>query len=509
MDTDYLIVGSGLSALVFAALSAKSGRKVIILEAHQYPGGFGHTFPIGKHYKFNAQLHYVWNCGEGDSVNQVLKKLQLEQKVTFESFDPQGFDHMRMPGYQLDIPYDSELLLTRLNVLFPKHVKQCRAFIDEVRRTADGLALLSSDKRLISIFKNLEQAATAYRNIKFTLQQMFDKHQLPLEAQTLLALQWPDFLLPPNQLSFCAWVLLFTGYQRGAYYPTHHFEHVINSLVDTIKDNGGEIIYQTQVDKFILEDGRVIAVEAADLTNNERVRYAAKCTICNMDPKKAAHLIGIEKFSLKLRSQLNYDYSASNFMAYSAVKGIDLRDYGFGKWNIFHTSHKDLNQAFDSMYHNHDYSAPSFAMSTPDFLTQDSSDRPDGQQVIEFVTVADYQYFKDLKNRDPRAYRQKKRAIFDAIINTVEAHYVPNFRDFLSYKCTGSPTTNEDFCWCPKGNSYGSAMTPSNFNLWRLNHNSSLKGFYFCNASAGYAGFAGTFWTGAKLYQHLSGEHIL
>ncbi|MGP1782728.1 NAD(P)-binding protein, partial [Shewanella frigidimarina] len=47
MDADYLIVGSGLSALVFGALSAKSGSKVLMLEAHQYPGGFGHTFPMG------------------------------------------------------------------------------------------------------------------------------------------------------------------------------------------------------------------------------------------------------------------------------------------------------------------------------------------------------------------------------------------------------------------------------------------------------------------------------
>ncbi len=32
MKTDYLIVGSGLSALVFAALMAKSGKKVQVLK---------------------------------------------------------------------------------------------------------------------------------------------------------------------------------------------------------------------------------------------------------------------------------------------------------------------------------------------------------------------------------------------------------------------------------------------------------------------------------------------
>jgi hypothetical protein len=45
--------------------------------------------------------------------------------------------------------------------------------------------------------------------------------------------------------------------------------------------------------------------------------------------------------------------------------------------------------------------------------------------------------------------------------------------------------------------------------LGRLNYHSSLKNLYFCNASSGYPGFAATFWTGALLYQTLSGDLIL
>ena len=41
MKTDYLIVGSGLSALVFGALMANSGKTVQVLEAHEHAGGFG------------------------------------------------------------------------------------------------------------------------------------------------------------------------------------------------------------------------------------------------------------------------------------------------------------------------------------------------------------------------------------------------------------------------------------------------------------------------------------
>jgi hypothetical protein len=72
-----------------------------------------------------------------------------------------------------------------------------------------------------------------------------------------------------------------------------------------------------------------------------------------------------------------------------------------------------------------------------------------------------------------------------------------------------SPTTNERFCWCPNGNSYGSSLTPRNMGLGRLNHETSLHHFYFCNASSGYPVFAPTIWTGALLYQRLSGDVIL
>ena len=44
MQTDYLVLGSGLSALSFGALIAKAGRQVVVLEAHEFPGGYGHTF---------------------------------------------------------------------------------------------------------------------------------------------------------------------------------------------------------------------------------------------------------------------------------------------------------------------------------------------------------------------------------------------------------------------------------------------------------------------------------
>tara|TARA_B100001741_G_C16341923_1_gene499915 strand:+ start:18 stop:710 length:693 start_codon:yes stop_codon:yes gene_type:complete len=228
-----------------------------------------------------------------------------------------------------------------------------------------------------------------------------------------------------------------------------------------------------------------------------------------MDPRSAAEIIGLDKFSQEVKRKLNYTYSASNFMAYCTVKDLDLEVHGFGKWNLFHTEEPDLNKAFYQMYDLGDYSKPSFAVTTPGLLTDDNSDTLEGHQIIEFLTVANYQRFWDLKMKSPSAYKRKKQEIFDSILDVMERCYIPNLRDHLSFKVTGSPTTNKRYCWSPMGNSYGSDMIPENIGFGRLDHRSSLKQFYFCNASSGYAGFAGTIWTGCKLYEEITQDQVL
>ncbi len=517
MESDVLIVGSGLAGLSFGALMARSGARVTVLEAHDAPGGYGHTFSFGepgRQYQFNAQLHYVWNCGPGRTVNRFLRRLGLAEEVTFERYDLDGHDRMRMPGYALDIPADYGELVARLAALCPAHAGAIAAFVDEVRALADELDTLPTPLSVWTMLPRLPRLRRVLRYRHATLQDAFDRFELPQPAQTLLALQWPDFLLPPARLSFFAWVMLFTGYQRGAWYPTRHFEHVIDSLVGVIEEHGGAVKLCRDVVAFELDGQRVRGVraevvEASGAGTGVFEEHLAERVVCNMDPRRAAEMIGLERFSADVRKRLDYSYSPSNFMAYCVVEGLDLRDHGFGRSNLFHTEEPDLNAAFEAMYERGDYGRPSFAVTAPSLLTDHGGDAPEGAQVLELLTVADYRRFLSLKLSDPRAYRAKKQEVFDRMLDVVEAHYVPGLRDHLVFKMTGSPTTNERYCRAPAGNSYGSDLTPAQVGAGRLNHHSSLERFHFCNASSGFPGFAGTIWTGCTLYEHLTGDQLL
>lgn len=58
-DLDYIVIGSGMGGLTCAAILARLGRKVLVLEQHNdVAGGGTHMFDI-KGYRFDSGLHYT------------------------------------------------------------------------------------------------------------------------------------------------------------------------------------------------------------------------------------------------------------------------------------------------------------------------------------------------------------------------------------------------------------------------------------------------------------------
>jgi len=59
-DIDTVIIGSGMSGLSCAAILARCGKKVLVLEQHDRTGGGSHEYELGKeNYRFDAGLHYT------------------------------------------------------------------------------------------------------------------------------------------------------------------------------------------------------------------------------------------------------------------------------------------------------------------------------------------------------------------------------------------------------------------------------------------------------------------
>ena len=67
---DAIIIGSGMGSLTTAAILAKEGQKVLVLEKHYTAGGFTHIFKR-KGYEWDVGIHYI---GDVQRPTSVVKK---------------------------------------------------------------------------------------------------------------------------------------------------------------------------------------------------------------------------------------------------------------------------------------------------------------------------------------------------------------------------------------------------------------------------------------------------
>lgn len=496
-EYDDLVIGSGVAGLTVGALLAREGRRVLLLEAHEYPGGYAHTFPMGG-YRFCAQVHYIFGCGEGEPVDELLRRIGVS--VRFRRLDPEGFDHVVVAGERFRIPSGFSKFRDRLLRRFPEAEKPLRRYFATVMSLREEIARLPD----APTWRDLALAPLRFPHLvryrTWTLQRLYDHLGMPRRLQAVLAGQAGDYLLPPERVSLLLHVSLVSSYDSGAYYPERHFSHLIESIVASIRSHPGcDVLLSHEVSKIVLSGDRVSRVET---TSGKTFR--AKRYISNLDPALTLRLAGPERFPASYREELDYEYSSSTFTMYLGVKGCDLRDHGFGSFNVWHYPHDDLNRIYRDQGERHDLSNPWLFLSTPTLHTDAPGIAPPGHQILEVATSCDYTHFDAVSAEGRKAYNAEKTKIRNVILDVLEASYVPGLRRNLAMKVVGTPWTNQRYCWAPRGNAYGAALTPENTRWPRVRFETPVDNLFLVNATAGYPSIGATVASGMRLHALLS-----
>lgn len=497
-ELDDLIIGAGMAGLTVGALLARQGRRVLLLEAHDTPGGYAHTFTLGR-YRFCAQVHYIFHCGEGEPVAQLLERLGLDQEVRFHRLDPEGFDHIVVAGQRYRIPSGLGKFRDRLLRRFPGDALALHGYFDTISALGRELDVLPRPIRWHDWLTAPLRFPSLLRYQSHTLQRLYDELRLPPRLQTILAGQCGDYLLPPAEVSLLLHVALVRAYDRGAYYPEQHFQHFIGSLASFInKQPGCMLRLRSQVERILTANGRVVGVRTGDGQT-----YTARRYISNVDPRRTLELAGQQAFPPGYQKSLQYEYSCGTLNLYLGVRGLDLRQHGFGSFNVWHYPSDDINAIYKRQNQAHDFSEPWLFMSTPTLHTGAPGLCPPGEQILEIVTSADYGHFKQLRDRNRRQYNQEKQRLRDHILQLVEQRYVPELRRHLVLRVMGTPATSERFCGAPQGNAYGSALTPKNVRT-RVPYATPLPNLWLVGATAGHPSIGGTVMAGLELAEQLS-----
>jgi prolycopene isomerase len=456
---DAIAIGSGVGGLTAAAVLARAGRSVLIVERHDRPGGYAHAFRR-RGYRFDSAVHLVSGCEpvpfEGGGVlHDLLSDLGVRDRCDFVRVDP--CYRVEWPGLTLDAPCELERFAEAHAERFPREAKGIRGFLEDCL-TIRGEASRAEEQAGVGLRPERFPMLLRYR--RATLAQVLEARVEDPSARAALAALWPYLGLPPSRVSFLYFATMLTSYVAdGAYYCRGSFQSFADALVAAAVGAGGELLLRAPVRRILVEQGRAAGVL---LENGQLVR--APVIVSNADARQTAlELCGAEHFPARYVARLaTAQRSISAFVVYAATS-LDLADADLAHETFLYPGpdHEFAHRSGVSGEPNW------FSITVPTLV--DPSLAPAGQHLLVLTTLV---------GADQSAsWRDLKAPRTEALLRRAERR-LPGLRASLRLAEAATPRTMERYTRNSAGAIYGFDVTPAQVGPGRLDNRTPLPGLY-------------------------------
>ena len=288
--TDVLIIGSGINGLSAAALLAKKGKKVLVLEQATAFGGAIRTeevtLPGFKHDLFATNLSLF----AGGGVMAELKDDLIAAGLEFVPSD-KPYCSLFPDGKMIGITMDRQKNLDTLARVVPNDVEPWKALTAKLGELAPHLfPILGTElpsfaaaKSLIKTWRKIGTEGTL-NLIRMLLQssRAFTEENFTHPETKALAAIWGMHLdYGPDISGGALFSFLETigGQEFGMVFGKGGADTLINALVKVIQSNGGELRTGVNVTEILVESDKAVGVLTKD---GEKI--LAKNVIANVNP---------------------------------------------------------------------------------------------------------------------------------------------------------------------------------------------------------------------------------
>ena len=137
-----VIIGSGLGGLSSGVILAKNGYDVTVLEQGNQIGGCLQCFT--RHgAKFETGMHFIGSAAHGQTLNKLMKYLEIDEEVTLSQLDAQGYDVVALGGKQYQFANGQEAFIKKMSEYFPDQHANLVKYCDLVEDIANASSLHS------------------------------------------------------------------------------------------------------------------------------------------------------------------------------------------------------------------------------------------------------------------------------------------------------------------------------------------------------------------------------
>lgn len=433
MVYDVIVIGGGLGGLTAGARLAREGKKILLIEQHDRPGGCASTFTRGP-FTLEVGLHEMDGPGSRDMKTRVFNELEVFGNVEFVKV-PEFYRFLH-GNSSFIMPHDPLAAAEGLMTLFPAQKDGINAFFDTI---------LNRNK------KNRDQEEK-----DLSLGDYLDSIISDEELKLVLLGNLGYFHDDPYSLSLAYYKIAQGSYfSNGASFIRGGSQKLSDHLASYIRNHGGEVVLNHTVRRLLYDGNRISSVIFSSAKNKgEENEAAATNFIANCALPNLPGMLGDEAGS-DLESEFReYRNGASLLSVYfgfnKSLKELGNKHYSTFVFDDSIHSQKDIpgnNKA--------DFNKRSYTF--VDYGQVDSGLAEEGKSVGALCCIDYADQWIQLERKE---YLKRKKIAEETFINRLEKMF-PGFAGAISYIDSGTPLTVKRYTGNPGGSVYGFARTPS------------------------------------------------
>lgn len=440
-DHHAVVLGAGIGGLSAAAALAVRGLKVLVVEAHDRPGGYcsswvrkvrGRDGTMGR-YVFDAGVQDFSGLGPRGPLRRLLGALGAEHRIDWRRV----FHRYVQDGLCLDVPDHPAELVARLQTLFPHEAAGIAGFFAEMALVYADLYADVDDTGGVPMPPTSLEAMQAWparrphawRWMHRPYAEMLDAFLTDQRLKALLTTISEYVTDRPDILCVREMAPLFGYYLEGGWYPAGGSQRLAELLCAVVTENGGRVRLRTRAERILTEDGRAAGI----VTDDGRV-HRAPLVLANSDV--VATLTRLVDPALLPKRYVQRVHrlkrGPSAVLVSLAVEGVP------------HLPARVFVSA-DGLH---------FGIGNPSVI--DDSLAPPGHAALTMLCLRPEQEAAEWFGSDDDANRRRKEAFADRLAAAAEM-VMPGLRGRILYRQTASPTTFTRYALTDNGNIYGAA----------------------------------------------------